>query len=115
MREYELKRGWGKKLQGDGLRAAAAGTFGSATLTGGKVVATFGALAKLTAWTDGKTLFVDTEMVTDVPDDVARQTISAFNRFLESATGFGAKERAKRARQSAKATEAEEAAGDEGG
>ena len=105
MRAYELRRGWGKNLAGDSLRAIAAETFGSAKTEDGKVVTSFGAATRLSAWTDGKSLFVDTEMNPKVPDDVARKTITAFNRFLEAATGYNAKERAKRAQQSAKAGE----------
>ena len=40
-----------------------------------------------------------------VDNETAAKTISAFNRFLEAATGYTTKERAKRAQQSAKAGE----------
>jgi len=73
----------------------------------GKVVASFGAITRLTAWTDGKSLFVVTEMDAGVPDDVARKTISAFNRFLEAATGYASKDRKKQAEKSARAGPAE--------
>ncbi len=109
MRAYELRRGWAKKLAGGSLKEVAASALGSATEEGGKVVASFGACTRLTAWTDGKSLFVDTEMKTGVADDVARGTITAFNTFLEQATGYSAKERAKRAQQSAKAGQKETA------
>ena len=109
MRSYELRRGWAKKLAGGNLRTVAAATLGSADEAGGKVVASFGACRRLTAWTDGKSLFVETEMNPGVPDDVAAQTISSFNRFLEGATGYSSKERAKRAQQSAKAGAREDA------
>ncbi len=102
MRAYELRRGHGKNLEGDRLRAIAAETFGSATSEGGRVVATFGAIEKLTAWTDGKQLFVDMVMKAGVPDDVATDTISRNNRFLEAATGYTAKERGKKAQEAAK-------------
>ncbi len=109
MRAYELRRGWAKNLAGDNLRAIAAETFGSAKVEDSKVVASFGACSRLAAWTDGKSLFVETEMNPQVDNETAGKTISAFNRFLEAATGYNAKERAKRAQQSAKA-----AAGDKG-
>ncbi len=102
MRAYELRRGQGKNLEGDGLRAIAAETFGSASTEGTKVAVSFGAIEKLTAWTDGKQLFVDMVMKTGVPDDVATDTISRNNRFLEAATGYSAKERAKKAQEAAK-------------
>jgi len=103
MRAYELRRGWAKNVAGDSLRGIAAETFGSAETRDGKVVASFGAATRITAWTDGKSLFVDTEMNPKVDNETAGKTITAFNRFLEAATGYNAKERAKRAQQSAKA------------
>jgi hypothetical protein len=109
MRAYELRRGWAKNLAGDNLREIAAETFGSAKTEDSKVVASFGACTRLTAWTDGKSLFVETEMNRQVDNETAGKTISAFNRFLEAATGYDVKERAKRAQQSAKA-----GAGDKG-
>ena len=102
MRAYELRRGQGKKLEGDSLRKVAEEVFGSASSEGGKVVCSFGAIEKLSAWTDGKQLFVDMVMRTGVPDGVATDTISRNNRFLEAATGYSAKERGKKAQEAAK-------------
>ncbi len=103
MRAYELRRGHAKNLEGDKLRAIATDTFGSAGEEGGKVVVSYGAIDRLTAWTDGKQLFVDMAMKPGVPDDVASETIARNNRFLEAATGYTAKERSKKAQQAAKA------------
>jgi hypothetical protein len=102
MRAYELRRGWAKNVEGDKLRAIVAETFGSANMEDGKIVASFGAIEKLVAWTDGKQLFVDLTMKTGVPDAAATETITRNNRFLEAATGYAAKERSKRAQQAAK-------------
>lgn len=102
MRAYELRRGHAKNLEGDKLRAIAADAFGSATAEGGKVVLSFGAIDKMTVWTDDKQLFVDMLMKPGVPDGVATDTITRNNRFLEAATGYTAKERSKRAQQAAK-------------
>ena len=102
MRDYELRRGVSKNLEGGGLRKIAADVFGEAATNDGKVVAAFGALDRMVAWTDGKRLFVDTTMKSGVPDYVATNTIKAFNAFLERATGYTAKERGKRAQQAAK-------------
>jgi len=103
MRDYDLKRGIGRVLEGDGLRKIASDIFGAATTDGGKIVVSFGALERMVVWSDGKRLFVETEMKPGVPDDVATNTIKAFNRFLEKATGYTAKERSKRAQKAAKA------------
>ncbi len=102
MRDYELRRGVAKGLEGDGLRRIAVEEFGEAGTDGGKVTVSYGALERLVAWTDGKRLFVDTTMKSGVPDHVATDTIKAFNAFLEKATGFTAKERGKRAQAAAK-------------
>ena len=102
MRAYELRRGHGKNIDGDKLRALAEQVFGSATQEGEKVISSFGAIERLVVWTDGKQLFVDITMKTGVPDAVATETISRNNRFLESATGYTAKERGKRAQEAAK-------------
>lgn len=102
MRAYELRRGQGKKIEGDGLRTVAEASFGSASSEAGKVVCSFGAIEKLTAWTDGKQLFVEMVMRSGVPDDIATDTISRNNRFLENATGYSAKERSKKAQEAAK-------------
>jgi hypothetical protein len=101
MREYDLRRGLGKSLEGDGLRRIAAERFGDARTDGTRVIVSYGALEKLVAWTDGKKLFVDTTMRTGVADSIATDTIKAFNAFLEQATGFTAKERSKRAKDAA--------------
>jgi hypothetical protein len=102
MRDYELRRGAGKSLEGDGLRKIAAEMFGNVGTDGSKVIVSYGAIEKMVAWTDGKKLFVDTAMKTGVSDSVATDTIKAFNTFLEKATGFTAKERSKRAQDAAK-------------
>ncbi len=102
MRAYELRRGHGKNIEGDKLRTIATEVFGSANSEGGKVVVAFGAIDTLTAWTDGKQLYVEMTMKPGVPDDVATDTITRNNRFLEAATGYSAKERAKKAQEAAK-------------
>jgi hypothetical protein len=102
MREYELKRGVAKSLEGGGLRAIAHQTFADVSEEGNRITVSFGAIEKMTAWTDGKKLFVDTVMKAGVPDHVATETIKAYNSFLEQATGYTAKERSKKAQEAAK-------------
>ncbi len=102
MRDYELKRGVAKSLEGDGLWKVAAEVFGDVGTDGAKIIVSYGALERLVAWTDGKKLFVDTAMKPGVADSVGTDTIKAFNSFLEKATGFTAKERSKRAQDAAK-------------
>ncbi len=102
MRAYEMRRGQGKNLEGDQLRALVADVFGRATVEDGKVVTNFGAIEKLTTWTDGKQLFVDMTMKPGVPDTVATDTITRNNRFLEWATGYTTKQRKQKAEEAAK-------------
>jgi len=100
MQKYEIRRG--RDLQGAQLKALAQEVFGEASEDQGKVVASYGALAKLTTWLEDKNLCVETQMKTDVPSDVASETIRRYNAFLEQATGYTAKERGNRAREKAK-------------
>lgn len=102
MREYDLRRGIAKTLEGDGLRTIAREAFPNVNAEGNKILVSFGAIERMTAWTDGKKLFVDTVMKGGVPDHVATETIKAFNSFLEKATGYSAKERSKKAQEAAK-------------
>ncbi len=102
MRSYQLKRGHYKNIEGHKLFEMVKESFGEANESGEKVSASFGALADITVWTDKKFLYVDTDMRKDVDDDTARQTIGAYNSFLVKATGFTAKQRAKKAQKDAK-------------
>ncbi len=102
MQTYELRRGQAKKIGGGSLRGLVASIFGSADDADGKVVASFGAIERLTTWTDGKVLYVDTVMNPRVDEATAVETRRAWNAFLEQATGLTSKERARRAHDAAK-------------
>lgn len=67
---------------------------------GESVVAQWGAIEKLTARGEGKELGIELKMNPKVEETVARETIRRYNDFLQDATGFNAKERAKRLRKS---------------
>jgi hypothetical protein len=75
--------------------------FGTAEVDRDTVSATYGAIARLAVRANGRELEVDLTMNPKVPEDVARETIARYNRFLEEATGYGSKERARRLRKSA--------------
>lgn len=77
--------------------------FGSADADGSAVTASWGALARLRVWPEKKGLAVDVTMDPKVDVTVAAETVRRYNRFLEEATGFSSKERAKRLRKSASA------------
>jgi hypothetical protein len=103
MQEYEVRRGHQENVAPAKLKAHMQEIFGNVQEREGKMVSTFGALKEVSAWSARKnTLTIETKMDPSVPDDVAQQTIKAFNTFLERATGFTAKERGKRAQKKAK-------------
>ena len=104
MRQYDVKRGATQALAGDGLRRIVDEVFGAAAQEGGKVVTSFGALRTVTTWTDGKSLFVETESDPSVDAPTATETIRRYNDFLERATGYTSKERSKRAKTGAQAS-----------
>jgi len=98
MQEQDIKRGFYKKLEGDGLKNLMADIFGTEViLDGEKHMVNYGALQPLTAWIKDKgCLCVDTKMNADVDTDTADMTIKLYNHFLETSTGFNAKQRKKR-------------------
>ena len=103
MKEFDIKRGHFKKIDGDGLRAIMEEFFDEVTEADGGLQAHWGALDPLTVRVQDKsTLLVETKMRADVDEDVANETIGKYNRFMEAATGFSAKERKKRAEKRAK-------------
>lgn len=103
MNEYEVRRGHQGNIASEKLKEHMQEVFGNVEQRGDKLVASFGALKELRAWQSGKNvLCVETEMDSGVPDDVAANTIKAYNTFLERATGYNAKERGKRAQKKAK-------------
>ncbi len=102
MQEYEVRRGHQENVQPEKLKEHMQRFFGSVQEREGKLVASFGALKEISVWPSGKNLNVDTQMDKNVTDDVAQDTIKAYNSFLEAATGYTAKERGRRAQKKAK-------------
>lgn len=102
MQTYEIKRGHFKEIEGAKLLQLAKDVFGKASQEGEAVISSFGALESLRVWTDGNSLHVDTVTRRDVEESVAADTIRAYNRFLEMATGFTSKQRRDRLQKKAK-------------
>ena len=102
MHAYPVKRGHFRDIEGVRLKDMMEMTFGPAREEGGKFVASFGALERIVAWTDGKSLFVDTASNPKVDDATAVATRERWNTFLERATGFTAKQRQKKIQEEAK-------------
>ncbi len=102
MRDYDIKRGHFKKIDGK-VQEIVNEVMGSSKKAGEKIKTSFGALKKLELWTEGKTkLWVDTEMDAGVDDKTAMETQRKYNDLLFRLTGFTAKERSKRLKDKAK-------------
>lgn len=104
MRDYELRRGHWKNIDGEKLLHLMQDVFGETKKEGaGYLVENWGALTRLYCEQLGKThVRVDTVMNPKVGNDDAQKTLRAYNDFLELATGYTAKERSKRAQAEAK-------------
>ncbi|UCD91739.1 MAG: DUF5611 family protein [Methanobacteriota archaeon] len=102
MQAFDIKKGHFKTIEGDKLKELMEDFFGEAEEIDGKLQTSFGALQRLAVWTDGKVLFVDTEMQQGVDDTTALKTIRAYNTFMERATGFTSKQRRDRLQKKAK-------------
>jgi len=83
------------------LEAICRDHLGSATRDEKAVHAAWGAVTRFATWPEAKELVVDLATNPQVPPEVAAETVQRYNRFLEAATGYSAKERAKRLRKSA--------------
>jgi len=106
MQAFDIKRGHFKNIEGEKLRELIEDLFGNAKEKDDKIWTSFGALQKLEVWTDGKILYVDSEMRQGVDDATALKTIRTYNTFMERATGFNSKQRRDRLQKKAKKGEA---------
>jgi hypothetical protein len=103
VQKYPVKATVRRGLTPESLAALCASHFENVRQEGPKVSATYGAIASLVVWPEGKELAVEVAMNPKVPEEVAQETIRRYNRFLEAATGFTSKERSKRLQKAAKA------------
>jgi hypothetical protein len=102
VQEYDIRRGFQENIEPDKLKALMKESFGNAEEKDGRLVSSFGALKELAAWPEKKALRVETKMDPTVANDVAQETIRAYNSFLEKVTGYNSKERGKRLQKKAK-------------
>lgn len=104
MVDYDIKKGWAGKIEGDGLENLMRETFGNAKKVGATVVSKYGVLEKIEAEIMSKTVLrVETTNVTGpMSDDDILNTKRKLNVFAEAATGFDVKARKKRAQDKAK-------------
>jgi len=105
MQEYQIKRGYTKKLA-ESMVQGLRDQFGvEPRLTeDGHCIISYGALQRLEVWAGagGKTLFVHTESDASVDDETILDTNRRFRNYLQQVTGYTAKERAKKAQQAVK-------------
>lgn len=92
MRGYDIKRGYKSDL-----KQIMKECFDNVREENKMLISNFCALKKITAYADDKKLFVETEME-KTDDETSLKTIKEYNRFLELATGYTAKERIKKAK-----------------
>ena len=104
MQNYPVRSSHRANLTTEAIERLARVHFESVTSGTEGVSASYGAIARIVARPAGRELAIDVTMNPKVPGEVARETIARYNRFLEEATGFSAKERAKRLRKSARAS-----------
>lgn len=102
MREYPVKRAFRKRLENDGLKELMKEHFLDVRESDGLIHASYGAMHSIKAKYDGKKLWVETETDPKADDELALKTIREYNRFLEKATGYSAKERKKLANKELK-------------
>ena len=101
MQTYPVRASQRQNLTLPALQELLRASFGEAHTEGEVAVASYGAIARIAVRPVGRELSVDPAMNPKVPEEVARETIRRYNQFLESATGYSSKERAKRLRKSA--------------
>jgi hypothetical protein len=101
VQEYVFKRGF-KKGAHERVLEALTDCFGVEVKEhDGEYVLSYGALQKLTIRISD-TLLVETESMEGVPDVLIVDTNTRFRCFLEKATGYTAKQRAKKAQEAVK-------------
>ncbi|MCI4333792.1 MAG: DUF5611 family protein [Thermoplasmata archaeon] len=101
MQRYPVRTSHRGNLVPTALATVCQGHFDGAKVEGDSVQCHWGAIERLTARADGKELAVELVMNPKVDAATAQETIRRYNAFLEAATGFSSKERAKRLRKSA--------------
>jgi len=102
IQRYDFKRGF-KKDSRSRVLDALKNCFETEIIEEGEstFVLSYGALRKMTVEV-GDGLSVDSEANTNVSDEVMAETNRRFRKFLEQATGFTAKQRAKKSQESVK-------------
>ena len=103
MVEYDIKKGWGKNIEGDLLEKMMKEVFGNCRKDGEMSVSSYGVLSRIEVKQISPVLLhVVTESSGPKDDAQILDAKRKLNVFVEKATGFDAKARMKRAQQKAK-------------
>jgi len=103
MQDFEVKRGHGKTLEGGGLKSLMEEEFGEITDEEGVLVASFKALKSIKVELASITeIHVETETDIEASPEDSLAAHQAYNRFMQAATSFNAKQRIDRAKAKAK-------------
>ncbi len=101
--QFDIKRGHGGALEGDGLKKLMEERLGPVTVEGDKLVTSFGATIRFEAQLLSKTsMDVTTQSDKNATPEAMMESNKKYNAFMEAATGFTAKERSKRLQKKAK-------------
>lgn len=104
MKEFDIKKGWYGKIEGDQLPKIMEEVFGNVVEEDGAFVSKFGVLARIEAKILSKTVIAIDTVNEDgtFNDEMILDSKRALNKFMEQATGFDAKARMKREQKKAK-------------
>jgi len=101
--EFDIKKGHGASLEGDGLKKLMEEKLGPVREENGAYVTSFGATKRFEVKLLSKTLLsVVSESDKDASNEAMMESNKKYNTFMEAATGFSAKERSKRLQKKAK-------------
>lgn len=101
--EFEIKKGHGASLEGDGLKNLMKEVLGKVEEENGSLVTSFGATSRFEAKLLSKNaLSVVTTSNKTAPAEAMMESNRKYNEFMEKATGFNTKERSKRLQKKAK-------------
>ncbi len=101
MQRYPVRQSHRTNLTAPALEVIARRHFDAVERDGERVRARWGAIDRIEVAAEGRELRVDVGMNPKVPEPVAAETVRRYNAFLEEATGYSSKERAKRLRKAA--------------
>ncbi|HEC96513.1 MAG TPA: hypothetical protein ENI59_02430 [Euryarchaeota archaeon] len=101
VREYPIKRGHYKYIEGGKLKKIIQEFFGHVEEKDGKYCTSYGSLEKIEIFLkDKKTLVVSTVPKEEYSPEEALETLKRYNKFLDVVTGYTAKERAEKLKKS---------------